>query len=150
MAAILGIDAKSLQRLVREHKMPRTGYGLYPVSACVQWYIKYWQDKALGREGNNAKRTKEQYEALEAQDRYEETHGKLVNREAMGQVITAGFLKLGKWLDGLPSTVGRRHNLSAEVQRSIRAHLDEGRVELVKNWREFIDVVDDGKTTSQS
>lgn len=144
MAAILGITDKSLQRLATDHKMPKVGYGQYPVGACILWYIKFWQDKALGRESNNAKRSKEESEALIARAKYEELTGHLVSRVEVVQAFSAAFIRLGKTLDGLPRLVANRLNLSSEAQRLMRAEIDEARRKFVKDTQEYIDVVDDG------
>lgn len=145
MAAILGLTDRRLRQLV-EMGLPKTGHGLYPMAACVQWYVKYWQDKALGREANDTKRSQEEIDLLLKKAKLEEATGHLVSRTAMVQLVSAGFLRLGKWLDGLPLGIARKHGLSSEVQRSIRAYVDEGRANYVRDCREYIDVVDDGKS----
>lgn len=50
LAKVLGITPRRIQQLVREDGMPKSpGRGRYPLVACIQWYIKYWQDRAEGR-----------------------------------------------------------------------------------------------------
>lgn len=48
LAKILGVTSRRIQQLVHEG-MPKTGRGKYPLIACIQWYIKFWQDRAEGR-----------------------------------------------------------------------------------------------------
>ncbi len=137
----MGITDRRLQQLAKEG-LPKLRHGLYPLAGSVQWYIKYWEDRALGREGDAAKKTKQDLENALLQTKVEEATGHLVNRVEMVQIISAGFLRLGKWLDGIPSFLGRKHNLSTDVIRSMREHLDEGRANFVRDCREFIDVVE--------
>lgn len=141
MAAILGISDKHLQRLAADLGMPKMGYGQYPLAACVQWYVKYWEDKAKGREASKIKQSGEEMDLRLKEIKVQEASGHLVARAPMVQLISAGFLRLGKWLDQLPTVLARKHGLSSEVQRSIRAHTDEGRVALVRDWREYLDPV---------
>jgi terminase small subunit / prophage DNA-packing protein len=48
IARVLGISARRVQQLVKEG-MPQISRGRYPLIGCVQWYIKYWQDRAEAR-----------------------------------------------------------------------------------------------------
>lgn len=150
MAAILGITDKSLQRLATDHGMPKVGYGQYPVGRCIHWYIKFWQDKALGREANNARRSKEETEALIARAKYEELTGHLISRVDVVQAFSAAYIRLGKMLDGLPGVIARRLTLSTEAQRMMRAEIDDARRNFVKDTREYIDVVDDGSSDAST
>lgn len=53
---ILGISARRVQQLAQEGVLPKAGRGRYQLVACVQAYIRYWQDRAVGHgrgEGTN-------------------------------------------------------------------------------------------------
>lgn len=145
MAAILGITDRRLQQLVVEG-MPRQGYGLYPLAACVQWYLGYWQKRATGRvdKANDPRRVKrEDIETAMLEAKYQEQTGHLISRVAVVQVVSAGFLRLGKAMDGLATALGRELNWSSDTVRIVRARHDEMRRNFVRDSREYIDVVED-------
>ncbi len=57
IAKVLNVSPRRVQQLVAEG-MPKAGKGKYPLVPCVHWYLKYWEDRALGRVdgwGHNAK-----------------------------------------------------------------------------------------------
>lgn len=55
IAQVLGITPTRVQQLVKEDGMPQVRRGHYNLVACVQWYIKYWRDRAeaKGAPGDN-------------------------------------------------------------------------------------------------
>lgn len=57
IAKVLNVSPRRIQQLVGEG-LPKAGKGKYPLVPCVHWYLKYWEDRALGRIdgwGHNAK-----------------------------------------------------------------------------------------------
>jgi hypothetical protein len=48
IARVLGVTPRRVQQLAKEG-LPTVGRGKYPLVPCVQWYIKYWQDRAEAR-----------------------------------------------------------------------------------------------------
>ncbi|MBM6414845.1 hypothetical protein, partial [Lacticaseibacillus paracasei] len=53
--------------------------------------------------------------------------------------------RLGKWLDSNPPKMQRELSLSPDMARAVRAFLDDGRRNFVRDCAEFIDVVEPPK-----
>lgn len=143
MAAILGISERRVQQLVADFKMPKLGHGLYPLQSCILWYIKFWEDKALGREANDAKKIKEDSAATLMRIKAEEAAGLVINRSEIVSALSNAFAAMGQWLDQVPTIHARKTNGTPESQRQLRALLDEGRAAFVRNVSEYMDPVED-------
>ena len=123
--------------------MPKLGRGLYPLMGCVQWYIRYWENKALGREGNVARTEKQTLENEILRAKVREATGHLIDRAEVVMVVSSAFMRLGKYLDSLPSIIQRECPISTDSVRVIRVLLDEGRRNFVRDSAEFIEVVEE-------
>lgn len=123
--------------------MPKQGRGLYPLQSCVLWYIKFWEDKALGREANDAKKIKEDSAATIMRLKAEEAEGLVINRAEIVAALSNAFAAHGQWLDQLPTLFARKAGVGINAQRILRQMLDEGRAALVRNVSEYQDPVED-------
>jgi len=123
--------------------MPKRGRGLYPLKACVQWYVKYWRDRALSREGGEGKKRQVDLDNALKEAKLQEATGHLINRAEVVQTWSGAFLRLGKMLDGIPSSLGRELNWPPDTLRIVRARIDDARENFVRDSAEFIDVTDD-------
>lgn len=119
------------------------GRGLYPMKACVHWYIDYWKGRALGREGDAGKKLKTDLETQLLQSKVQEATGHLINRQEVVMVVSSAFLRLGKMFNGLPNSIGRELSWSPDTIRIVRARLDEARKNFVRDSAEFIEVVEE-------
>lgn len=131
--------------------MPKRGRGLYPLKACVQWYVAYWKDRALGREADTGKKRRQDLDTQILEAKLQEATGHLINRVEVVQVWSGAFMRLGKMLDGLPSSLGRELNWSTDTTRIVRARIDQARDNFVRDSGEFIEVTDDaGKSPKRA
>lgn len=145
MAAILGISDGHLRKLalLPTNPMPKIGDGLYPVAPCILWYIKYWQDKALGREANESKKVREDSAATLMRIKAEEAAGLVVSRAAVVNVAANANASLGRALDQVPRLAAQKLNLGSEAQRVLRGLIDDARRAYVSEMSEFEDPVED-------
>jgi phage terminase Nu1 subunit (DNA packaging protein) len=66
--------------------------------------------------------------------------GHLVSTAEMRQALTMALAKQARFFDQLAGRLSRAHGLPAEVERSLRKMLDEGRAEFVRELREDLRV----------
>jgi phage terminase Nu1 subunit (DNA packaging protein) len=59
--------------------------------------------------------------------------GLLLQTSDVRQVLTSALSRLGKFMDALPSQLGRAHNLPEEVTAAMRKRLDEQRTTFVRD-----------------
>lgn len=142
IAAILDITEQRVRQLVDEG-LPRIGRGLYPLKGCVHWYLNYWKSRALGREGDADKKLKTSLETQLLQSKVQEATGHLINRQEVVMIVSAAFLRLGKMMNALPTSLGREMSWAPDTIRIVRKRLDEARENYVRDSAEFIDVVED-------
>jgi phage terminase Nu1 subunit (DNA packaging protein) len=109
IARILGITPRRVQQLAKEG-LPTAGRGRYPLVPCVQWYVKYWQDRAEGRvvEGvggrfDLARTRKVEAEAQLAEIEVAEAEGRLVPLEVHERRVIALCDRLRAVLMTVPS-----------------------------------------------
>ena len=149
MAAVLGITEGRLRQLVPEG-MPRLGRGTYPLKGCVQWYVRYWKDKAENRGGTDPERREGQTLKNQiARAKLEEATGHLIPRKDVMQVWTSAYLRLGKWLDGLASSLAREAGLNTDTARILRSRLDEAREDFARDSQEYIEPPEGGKADAK-
>lgn len=122
--------------------MPKAGRGLYPLKGAVQWYIKYWEDRARLREGDESRKRIRSAQASLAEAKVMEQTGHLITRSEVVMVMGGAFSRLGKALDRLPSTLSRDLNLPPDHVRVIRERIDQMRRDFVRDSAEFVDVID--------
>lgn len=105
--------------------------------------VAYWRDRALGRQGDEGKvrKTDLQNQILEAKAL--EATGHLINRNEVFQVWSTSYMRLGKMLDALPTTFARECGLSTDAVRTMRLHIDEARVNFVRDSAEYLEPEDD-------
>ena len=141
IAEILGITDRRLRQLVDEG-MPKNGRGEFPLVACVQWYVAYWRDRALGRV-NDANRTrKTAAEAMLLEAKVRQHTGDLIERAEVLAVWTGAVTRLGKAFETLPNNMAREFNWPPEMVRAMRQSLDDFRRAFVRDSAEFVDVLD--------
>lgn len=63
LANIFEIDISYIHKLVK-YGMPKLTRGKYDLVSCIQWYIKFWKEKAGG---NNTDRNDQRIKLMEAQ-----------------------------------------------------------------------------------
>jgi len=141
IAEILGITDERLRQLVKEG-MPKVGRGRFPLKSCVQWYVAYWRDRALGRkdDGNRTRKSAAEATLLEAKVRLQTGH--LVERADALAVWTGAVSRLAKSFETLPNNLAREFNWPPEAVRAMREALDDYRRTFVRDCAEFVDVVD--------
>lgn len=122
--------------------MPKLGRGVFPLIACVRWYVKFWRDRAQSRTGDTVGEGKKDVELKILRAKYEETTGDLIRRSEVVMQVSSGFVRLGKMLDSIPPSLGREFNLGTDIVRLMSARIDEAREGYVRDVREYIDVVE--------
>lgn len=122
--------------------MPKLARGLYPFRACVLWYVDYWRDRALSRQGNETKEKKQSIEAQILEGRLLEQRGHLIARAEVVMVVASAYRRLGRSLETLPGQLAKEFNWPADVQRALRDRLDDFRRTFVADNAEFVDVTD--------
>jgi hypothetical protein len=118
--------------------MPRYGRGLYPLKGCVQWYVRYWETRAMARgSGEQAKRTTELRDTL-LEAKIRDATGQTVSRVDVVMAASNMFLQLGKFFDNLPAALQRDAALSPDAMRVLRTKIDQARINAVRDLREFM------------
>lgn len=131
-----------MRQLVDEG-MPRFGHGLYPLKACVQWYIKFWEDRALSREGDLEKNKSRALQNALLEAKVAESTGHLISRVEIVMAVSSAFQRLGKAMDNVGTALARELNWNTDTVRIVRARHDDMRKNFVRDCGEFIDVVEE-------
>lgn len=142
LGGLLGITEQRVGQLVKDG-LPKSGRGLFPVRACVQWYVGYWRDRALGRKGDEHRTRKAAAEAKLLEAKVMQHTGDLVERAEVSAVWTAATARLAKSFETLPNNLAREFGWPPETVRSMRLALDDFRRSFVRDSAEFVDVIDD-------
>lgn len=137
MAAILGVGVDRLRQMVGEG-LPRVARGLYPLAACVQWYVNFWKSRALERAGSTVKIRGDELRNTILEAKAAEATGHLVAKADVVLALDAAFLRLGKSFETLPSALARECNLPPEATRKLRARLDDYRKNFARDTGEYL------------
>jgi len=141
IAKVLNVSPRRIQQLVGEG-LPKAGKGKYPLVPCVHWYLKYWEDRALGRVdgwGHNAKEslsaTKQRLLSAQAdiaQMDLAEKNGKLhdvdVCRQTAfgeGRQIRDTMLSIPDRVSSILAAESDEARVNATLRQEIRAALDD-------------------------
>lgn len=111
--------------------------------AATRWYLAYLRGQGRGRDDENSERMKKarlEREILET--KLAEQRGELIERSRVLAVFTAEYIRLGKFLDGLPGMLAREFNFSPQIAREMRDRIDDARRSFVRGGAEFLDVPD--------
>lgn len=113
LAKIFEVDTRWIQRLVREHSMPRAAPGKFDLLVCMRWYIKHLrnalQARSTGDGSDLTNLTAERTRQLRAQNDRQE----LLTAEQRGEVIH--WTEIKRLLDGY--TALQVQGLDAAPQR---------------------------------
>ena len=123
--------------------MPKNGRGRFPLKACVQWYVAYWRERAVGRKDDGNRNRKFAAEALLLEAKVKRETGDLLERAEAVAAWTASVMRLGKAFETLPNNLAREFNWPPETVRAVRQSLDDFRRTFVRDSAEFLDVVDE-------
>jgi hypothetical protein len=118
--------------------LPRHGRGLYPLAGCVQWYVAYWETRAKGRLGSEAKDEGQVLKNQLARTKLEEATGHLIPRKEVFDAQAAAYLRLGNWFDTLAASLAREFHWSGDVVKIVRARLDEAREDYARDVAEYL------------
>jgi phage terminase Nu1 subunit (DNA packaging protein) len=132
IAAIIGVTERRIQQLAEEG-MPKAGREGYPMVACVQWVIAYWQKRATTSPLGEARRRKIEADAGNAELDLKIKQGSLAEIGAIGAAHGQACSRLRTRLLAIPSKVApkfRRFKTAAEAQAEIRREIVEALEEL--------------------
>jgi phage terminase Nu1 subunit (DNA packaging protein) len=149
IAAILGITDVRLRQLVKEG-MPKSSRGRFPLTGCVQWYVAYWRDRALGRKDDDNRNRKTAAEAKLLEAKVQQHTGHLIERAQVLSVWTGAVMRLAKAFETLPNNLAREFNWPPEAVRALRQALDDFRRAFVHESAEFVDVIDEPSGESKA
>ena len=111
----------------------------------MQWYVAYWRDRALGRDGTRARSDKQVTEAEILAEKLKRIRGEVFDRREVFDTLMGANVRLGNALELLATRIGRELNLTGEDVKMVRDLTDEMRANYVRDCGEFIEVVEDGK-----
>lgn len=124
--------------------MPRHGRGLYPLKACVQWYLAYCVENATGRKGNADENTEERrYKNQILRVKAEAATGDMISRAEVVMVWSSALARYGKAIGDMPRKWGRDLNLSSDLVKTMVADLNALRESLVRDSAEYVEVVEE-------
>jgi phage terminase Nu1 subunit (DNA packaging protein) len=97
-----------VNKLAREHDMPKLRRGAYPIKECVQWYIRRLRKKANGEEGDGEMATERMLLVREQRLRAEMERHALAKNLVQRNECEAGWVYLsGQFVAAMGSFVAR-------------------------------------------